>query len=310
MSQFKDLISYMVDSHKVGRASNTIYIDEVIISRPMKIIVTYHTCRYVANSMEIGDFYHHYKSLLSKKQIEFCVKLISYKDIYSKVSTSHLDKSTEIYQEIDKVIETYSRKTKEMDLMIIVSVIITVSVASHIISNNIYDFYGLIFIPSSITYMLVLALLDYLSAFYSRKIVITMIIIECFTNALFLFVIKTSISYNLTSLSPLTSSLSNLSYYFGRMYFANMTGILLALLANYYIFSYLYKKMNFLASSLVSSSLLLFIYTPITDYLAFGTIVDLNSNYLISFNLLTNLISFFIWSACLQLLIKWRKQNI
>lgn len=202
-----------------------------------------------------------------------------------------------------------ANERKEIELIILTSLITTFSIASHIISFNIYSFNNFVFIPSSITYMLVIALLDYSSVYYSRRLVISMIIIESLSNAMLFCLIKGSFIYNISSLSPIEDSLKNILLYFEKMYLANIVGTLIALLINNYIFTFFLKKTNFLTSSFISSTIFILLYTPATDFIAFHDVVDLKNKNLISFNIITNMISFLIWSLSLNSLIKWRRKN-
>jgi len=202
-----------------------------------------------------------------------------------------------------------ANERKEIELIIITSLITTFSIASHIISFNIYSFDSFIFIPSSITYMLVIALLDYSSVYYSRRFVISMIVIESLSNAILFGLIKSSFIYNLSSLSPIADSLRNILLYFEKMYFANIVGTLIALLINNYIFTFFFKKTNFLTSSFISSTIFILLYTPATDFLAFHGVVNIKNTNLISFNIITNMMSFLFWSLLLNSLIKWRRKN-
>jgi len=107
-----------------------------------------------------------------------------------------------------------ANERKEIKLIILTSLITTFSIASHIISFNIYSFYSFIFIPSSITYMLIIALLDYSSVYYSSRFFIRMIVIGSLTNAMLFGVIKSGFIYKLSSLSPIVDSLRNILLYF------------------------------------------------------------------------------------------------
>lgn len=197
---------------------------------------------------------------------------------------------------------------EQMKLLIVSSLVITTSITSHLISFNLIYIKEIAFIPSSVSYMLVFSLMDYLSASHNRKIVITLIIMESLANLIFILFVKATLI--LTGTSPLSSSLNQLLFYFSDMYLSNLLGSLVALIANYILFNILYKKNNFFTSSLVSSLFLILVYTPITDYFAFSNYGDINYFSLITVNILTNVLSFIFWTAILSVILKKEEKNV
>lgn len=191
-------------------------------------------------------------------------------------------------------------KCNEIKLILVVSLVILFSITSHIICFHLFYFHGAILIPSSVTYMLVLALMDFLAVSFNKKIVFFTIFMETVTNAIFLVIINLVMKLNCLIDKDLSLSIINLFKNYSNMYIANLIGSLIAFIANYYLFNYLYKKQSFFTSTIVSSVVLLFIYTPVTDYLAFNQLhEDLIANIVIT-NIISNIVFLCFWSTLLS----------
>lgn len=93
ISKFNDLLNYLFDSYKKSSIDNILHIDTTTFTKPLEIKINYHTSRYVSNSMEIEEFYRHYNKSMLKKDIEYCIRLISYKKYIANctcISLKHL----------------------------------------------------------------------------------------------------------------------------------------------------------------------------------------------------------------------------
>lgn len=107
ISKFNDLLNYLFDSYKKSSIDNILHIDTTTFTKPLEIKINYHTSRYISNSMEIEEFYRHYNKSMLKKDIEYCIRLISYKKIYSKLHLHFPEASEAILKDIEQEIENH-----------------------------------------------------------------------------------------------------------------------------------------------------------------------------------------------------------
>ncbi|WP_193406763.1 hypothetical protein [Mixta mediterraneensis] len=156
--------------------------------------------------------------------------------------------------------------------------------------------------------MLVLALMDYLAVNFNRKIVFGTIVMESLSNAILLTTLKIIIFFSSFNHHTSLTVIEDLVNKFGSMYVANLIGSMIAFVINFFIFSYLYKAKSFLTSSILSSLIMLLIYTPITDLIAFKDLPIVNIIEIIGTNIISNIIFFIFWSAILSTQIKKEMQ--
>ncbi len=197
---------------------------------------------------------------------------------------------------------------REVKLIVVVSLITGMSIASHIICFDFISAGGLILIPSSPTYMLVLALLDFLAVSFNRKIVFCTILMESVINAILLLIVRLCLLFQDSSKYTLSHYMNELISGYSNMYVANLTGSLTAFLINFFIFNFFYRRKGFFASSVISSVILLLIYTPITDYLAFSKLSFSSLTGVIVTNIITNIITFIFWSALITIWLRKDKE--
>lgn len=130
----------------------------------------------------------------------------------------------------------------ERELCILVSLIISLSIISHIISSKVIYFLEESIIPSTLTYMLVLALFDYISTKYKKNTVLTLIFLESICNMIFILLLKFVLIFNSPPFSIPSEYFEALLEKTISMYIANLIGSILLFIANFfYIFI---KKKN------------------------------------------------------------------
>lgn len=182
-------------------------------------------------------------------------------------------------------------KNKDVVNCVIITLFLSLSITSHLISYRFVDVMGVIVIPSSLTYMACFVLVDILSTFNNRRFLVTIMCCEAIANLIMMYV--TSIVVDLPHPTFLLSeqSFDDVFKPIGTMYWANLVGSFVSLVINYFIFSWLYNKcaVGFVLSSAISSTLVILVYTAITDTLAFYNMYPELSLEITVTNVVTNI---------------------
>lgn len=192
-------------------------------------------------------------------------------------------------------------KDDKIKLVIIISSVISLSIASHLICYSLFNFLGMLIIPSSFTYMLVLALMNLLAVTYSRGVVLITIIMEGISNFLILIIINIVLKILALTNSANATQLDKVIFLYGNMFTANIIGSTFAYIANFIIFNYLYTKFNYFTSGFFTTLVLILIYTPLTDSIAFGQLFPLHIKEIITTNIFSNMVFFSFWSLLISM---------
>lgn len=197
-----------------------------------------------------------------------------------------------------------------ISLLILSMFFITFSILSHFISSYFIEIKECIFIPSTITYMLCFSILEYLAVTQKKKIVLSLIIMEFICvfiySIIIIFMLEVPDKYVFVDKEHYVTVFSP----FKVMFFSNLIGVTFSYLCIYFVFNNIFLKNNdFLKTAFVTNFFLIIIYTPITDWLAFGHL-NLNITNLILTNIITNLIFISIYTMVFRYFLLRRKYDL
>ncbi|MFI0488291.1 MAG: VUT family protein [Yersinia sp. (in: enterobacteria)] len=189
---------------------------------------------------------------------------------------------------------------KETANHITLFLLLSFSMTSHLIAYRLIDVVGLPVIPSSLTYMICFVIIDIAATFNNRGFLLFIIALETIANLIMLSIT------NIVTNMPAPEILINKGSYndvfnpITTIYFANILGSLVAFSLDALIFFHLYnkKKMSFFESSIISSLIIVTIYTIITDCFAFKEMYPKNLVSITTVNIFTNLIFISILTVC------------
>lgn len=197
-----------------------------------------------------------------------------------------------------------------ISLLFISMIFITLSLSSHLICFYFLNIDGIIFIPSTITYMFCFSILEYLSFTQKRKIVISIIAIEFICIFIFslisMIILEIPEKYILIEKKDYYTVLSP----FKIMFISNLIGVTLSYLSIFFVFnSSFFKKYDFLMTAFITNIFLVFIYTPITNWLAFNNL-NLNMFNLTITNIITNLFFISVFTMIFKYFVMKGKYNV
>jgi len=188
---------------------------------------------------------------------------------------------------------------------VLIAVYLSVSITAHAIANRLVMVDSYPIISAGFIYMSVFVMTDVFASFNPRKLVIMIIILEAFSNLIF-------ITY-----TNVISSMPHPSYFHHALaytmvfspiiilYIANLGGTLIAAVVDLFIFYYLYRQKHwpFFIASFLSSIITISCYTFVTDYFGFRSSYPHHVILLTDVNLMTNFITLAFYSIVGQFLV-------
>lgn len=185
------------------------------------------------------------------------------------------------------------RRTSRVNY-ILVCLFISLSITSHLIAYRLVSFFGMPMFPSSLTYMLCFIILNIMSSYNPNTFIWLIVAMESISN--FIMILATHTVIYLPYPDYFSGELSYVDVFspISRLYLANILGNVVGFIINVLIFNNLYKgrRMLFVFSSILSSFIVVVIYTAVTDYFAFDYIYKSHIRELVMVNIFSNL--FFI----------------
>lgn len=187
---------------------------------------------------------------------------------------------------------------KDLVNCILISLFLSLSITSHLIAYRFVDLMGWVVIPSSLTYMACFVIVDVLSTFNNRIMLVAIMFCEAAANLIMMVVTNIVIELPSPSFLSADKSFHDVFKPIGTMYWANLVGAFISLFVNYYIFTILYIRygVGFVISSVVSSVVVIFVYTSITDYLAFYKMYPEQAFEITMTNIITNVFFLILFS--------------
>ncbi len=194
-----------------------------------------------------------------------------------------------------------THQTKQISYVnyVLISMLLTASIVSHLIAARFVDIGGYPVIPATFTYMLVFSLSDMLAGINGRKFVILVLLGETIVN---LAMVATTTAVNATPEPAFFHYGQAYHEVFGgvpQLYIANLGGGLIIGVLDILLFSHWYrvKRMSFFSASFLSTILSLSIYTYFTDYFAFRDNYPEQVHLLAQVNIVTNFACVFCYSV-------------
>lgn len=194
--------------------------------------------------------------------------------------------------------ETIHRKRTEIINYALLALYLSISITCHAIANRLVIIGSYPIFASGLVYMTVFVLTDVLASFNSRKLVIYFIFLEALSNLFFM-----GYTHYINTL-PFPDFFEHAAAYetvfnpVAVLYFSNLVGNVVSSLIDLYIFFYLYRKikLGFLLASIISSSFTIFLYTIVTDVLAFRESFPDQYIRLTTINIFSNLVTVIIFA--------------
>ena len=189
---------------------------------------------------------------------------------------------------------------------VLIGLLITTSIASHLLANRLVLIFDYPVIPATFTYMLVFSLSDMLAALNKRRFVVCVMVGEAVAN---MYCLAFATSVNASAAPDFFLFKQSYLDVFGnvpQLFIANLGGGLIISILDIFLFSHWYrvKKMSFFKASLFSTIVSISAYTYFTDYFAFNSSYPQKELLMANVNTITNVTSVFVYSIISAYLMK------
>lgn len=189
---------------------------------------------------------------------------------------------------------------------VLIGLLITSSIASHLMANRLILIFGYPVIPTTFTYMLVFSLSDMLAALNKRKFVVFVLVGEALVN---LYCLAFATTVNNASAPEFFLFKQSYQDVFGdipQLYLSNLGGGLIISILDIFLFSHWYrvKKLSFFKASFFSTIVSISAYTYFTDYFAFKSRYPDQVILMAHVNTVTNLMCVLVYSVISAYLMK------
>ncbi|MBM7070751.1 VUT family protein [Shewanella sp. 202IG2-18] len=189
---------------------------------------------------------------------------------------------------------------------LLIGLLITSSIASHLMANRLLDIFGFPVIPATFTYMLVFSLSDMLAALNPRRFVVCVLVGEALAN---LYWVGFATGVNASPAPEFFQLSQSYQDVFGsvpQLFLANLGGGLIISILDIFLFSHWYrvKKHSFFRASLFSTVVSISAYTYFTDYFGFKGSYPHHVLTLAHVNTITNMMFVLVYSIISAYLMK------
>ncbi|RLV60404.1 hypothetical protein D5018_07030 [Parashewanella curva] len=195
---------------------------------------------------------------------------------------------------------------------ILIGLLITTSITSHLIANRFIVLFGYPVIPATFTYMLVFSLSDMLAALNNRRFVVWVLVGEALANSYWLMAATGVDISPAPDFFPLAQSYHDVFGSVPELFLANLGGGLIIGIIDILLFSHWYqvKQYPYFKSTLFSTLVSISAYTYFTDYFGFKGNYPESVFLLAHVNIVTNVLCVIVYSILSTLAMKAIREYI